>query len=202
MAAVSFSVPGVKDVFQQFNQCEGCQKPLIERVKATCGHFFHPDCLIPWLEKNSTCPMCRQGIQKLTLPQQGELLPALASKEAADCPICLESLNARSVDQVFTDVFYRTDTGKNYHSACFQTTFGPIPSDALKYREISTDLLLKEQGEEIFWEKVAVAVVVLACLVGIISTIGFVAFLHIVLQVISPFVGIFLFFMIGAYLMD
>ncbi|KAF4686611.1 hypothetical protein FOZ60_005039 [Perkinsus olseni] len=24
-----------------------------------CGHFFHRDCLVPWLEKSDSCPVCR-----------------------------------------------------------------------------------------------------------------------------------------------
>lgn len=24
-----------------------------------CGHFFHAECIVPWLERTNTCPMCR-----------------------------------------------------------------------------------------------------------------------------------------------
>ncbi|CAL9236922.1 unnamed protein product [Arabidopsis halleri] len=28
----------------------------------TCNHCFHADCIDPWLEKKSTCPLCRAEI--------------------------------------------------------------------------------------------------------------------------------------------
>lgn len=27
-----------------------------------CGHEFHPDCLKPWVDRHTTCPVCRQSI--------------------------------------------------------------------------------------------------------------------------------------------
>jgi hypothetical protein len=196
MAAALFSIQGSKDIFYRFNQCEGCQQPLTERVKTACNHFFHPDCLIPWLENKSTCPTCRQDVQKLTLPQPGELLPVTNPEDRTECSVCQEVLNAESVNQVFADVFCRTASGKNYHPACFQSAFGTPPSSSQTYKEIGADLLLKEQLERIFWMKVAAAVVVLACLAGIISAVGFAAVLDFVLEVLEFLVTSLFFFVI------
>jgi hypothetical protein len=30
----------------------------------TCKHHFHTDCIKPWFQKNSHCPVCRQDIKK------------------------------------------------------------------------------------------------------------------------------------------
>ena len=27
--------------------------------KLPCGHLFHKECVVGWLEKNCTCPVCR-----------------------------------------------------------------------------------------------------------------------------------------------
>ncbi|CAG14089.1 unnamed protein product, partial [Tetraodon nigroviridis] len=27
-----------------------------------CNHFFHSDCIVPWLEMHDTCPVCRKSL--------------------------------------------------------------------------------------------------------------------------------------------
>lgn len=42
--------------------CPICQEvmPVGSKAKAMpCGHLFHDDCLISWVSKNNSCPMCR-----------------------------------------------------------------------------------------------------------------------------------------------
>lgn len=46
-----------------------------EAVKLPCKHYYHADCLKPWLERNHTCPLCRHPLpteQKPALRKPGE----------------------------------------------------------------------------------------------------------------------------------
>lgn len=29
-----------------------------------CEHFFHKDCIVPWLNRSNTCPLCRHKLPK------------------------------------------------------------------------------------------------------------------------------------------
>jgi len=47
------------------NICSICVQESIEGnlwKELTCAHKFHPDCIDPWIQKNNSCPMCRQYI--------------------------------------------------------------------------------------------------------------------------------------------
>ncbi|KAI0212101.1 RING-type domain-containing protein [Lamellibrachia satsuma] len=33
-----------------------------ETRQMPCGHRFHPTCILPWLEKTNSCPVCRQEV--------------------------------------------------------------------------------------------------------------------------------------------
>uniref|UniRef100_A0A1J3E787 RING-H2 finger protein ATL60 n=1 Tax=Noccaea caerulescens TaxID=107243 RepID=A0A1J3E787_NOCCA len=46
--------------------CAVCLQDAVEGEKmrrlTACRHCFHADCIDPWLEKRSTCPLCRAEI--------------------------------------------------------------------------------------------------------------------------------------------
>lgn len=47
---------------QSEDTCPICQEalPVGSKAKAMpCGHIFHDDCLVSWVSKNNSCPMCR-----------------------------------------------------------------------------------------------------------------------------------------------
>ena len=40
--------------------CNICFDPICKKLYATeCNHHFHIDCIVPWLHKKNTCPVCR-----------------------------------------------------------------------------------------------------------------------------------------------
>ncbi|WWC71536.1 uncharacterized protein I206_105494 [Kwoniella pini CBS 10737] len=45
-----------------YKDCPVCKDDFAigdEVVRIPCAHIFHPDCLIPWLKQNGSCPVCR-----------------------------------------------------------------------------------------------------------------------------------------------
>jgi len=45
--------------------CSICLKPYAPGEKVSslpCAHSFHAACVLPWLKKTSTCPMCRREL--------------------------------------------------------------------------------------------------------------------------------------------
>ena len=44
-------------------QCSVCHETSDDLCFASrCGHVYHVKCLKPWLEKNPTCPLCRESV--------------------------------------------------------------------------------------------------------------------------------------------
>jgi E3 ubiquitin-protein ligase AIP2 len=64
--------------------CSVCQEefpPHGKAQKMPCGHFFHVDCLVEWLEKHNTCPLCRHQ-----LPSEKMHFDADADRVASNNP--------------------------------------------------------------------------------------------------------------------
>ncbi|KAI1301179.1 E3 ubiquitin-protein ligase [Halotydeus destructor] len=54
-----------KDDVENNLQCTVCMEDykLDENVKKlSCGHVFHPECIVPWLKRHATCPVCRLNL--------------------------------------------------------------------------------------------------------------------------------------------
>jgi len=48
--------------------CAICYVPWSESEpvkKLDCAHFFHSQCLVPWFQRNSSCPLCRKKVPGL-----------------------------------------------------------------------------------------------------------------------------------------
>ncbi|MCD9639269.1 hypothetical protein HAX54_023677 [Datura stramonium] len=63
------SLPSVK-IQESSKNCPICMDELeidSEASQLPCKHFFHNDCIVPWLNRSNTCPLCRHK-----LPQEDE----------------------------------------------------------------------------------------------------------------------------------
>ncbi len=51
-------------------QCSVCWEDfkLGEPVrKLVCEHFYHTECIVPWLQLHGTCPICRKALNDETI---------------------------------------------------------------------------------------------------------------------------------------
>ncbi len=56
----SFSIKSTNSSIGE-NGCSICIRSLKDNIKKlNCGHEFHQNCIQQWLNKNNTCPICRQ----------------------------------------------------------------------------------------------------------------------------------------------
>ncbi|WMV08182.1 hypothetical protein MTR67_001567 [Solanum verrucosum] len=63
------SLPSVK-IDESSKNCSICMEEFgidTEASQLPCKHFFHNDCIVPWLNRSNTCPLCRHK-----LPQEDE----------------------------------------------------------------------------------------------------------------------------------
>jgi hypothetical protein len=55
-----FTLPLTDQQRAHRSDCPICLNPFEKEAKfMPCGHYFHEDCLLTWLQQHHTCPDCR-----------------------------------------------------------------------------------------------------------------------------------------------
>eukprot|EP01012_Entosiphon_sulcatum_P044945 TRINITY_DN5981_c0_g1_i2.p2 TRINITY_DN5981_c0_g1~~TRINITY_DN5981_c0_g1_i2.p2 ORF type:complete len:119 (-),score=9.41 TRINITY_DN5981_c0_g1_i2:25-381(-) len=62
--AAAAAIESLPEVAQQDESqaCSVCKDAFVKgelAVQLPCNHFYHKDCLFPWLQQHNTCPTCR-----------------------------------------------------------------------------------------------------------------------------------------------
>ena len=66
--------------------CSICLSDYVEGETSVrrlpCGHLYHDNCIMPWLERNSTCPNCRLSVECAAKAAEDEAAAAAATPAA------------------------------------------------------------------------------------------------------------------------
>jgi hypothetical protein len=63
-------------------------KPGEVGMQIPCNHFFHPECIVPWLETHNTCPICRSELTKKAVRRlSAHALAPLRKEELMSLPL-------------------------------------------------------------------------------------------------------------------
>jgi len=55
----------ITDIYESYEneQCPICIEDMVDNVcRVKCNHMYHRVCIMPWLEINNTCPVCREPL--------------------------------------------------------------------------------------------------------------------------------------------
>ncbi|KAM0940551.1 putative transcription factor C2H2 family [Dioscorea sansibarensis] len=51
-----------QDLYENDTTCIICRDEMFRAKKLHCGHIFHVDCLLSWMQENDSCPTCRSSV--------------------------------------------------------------------------------------------------------------------------------------------
>ena len=73
---------------KEYGECGICFEPVVSidptsTTEFKCHHFFHNQCIGEWLEKRSSCPLCRRLVDRITI-DIADTIVALKKKIAAE----------------------------------------------------------------------------------------------------------------------
>ena len=62
--------------------CSICMESItaVKGVNVNCGHAFHAECIVPWLQRDRRCPVCRHAPKS----RKQEAVTETAALDSAD----------------------------------------------------------------------------------------------------------------------
>ncbi|KAJ8641467.1 hypothetical protein MRB53_018161 [Persea americana] len=123
-------------------QCTVCLAEYQEkdtlRVLPYCGHAFHVNCIDRWLQRHSTCPVCRISLRDS--PERKRAMPPMFSA-AVRSTYGPNSLDSHSYDCLYTGHGYASRAAENQRMEPIQEDQFASDLDATETGEIGSTLM-------------------------------------------------------------
>ncbi len=105
-----------------------------------CGHYFHENCLVPWLEANITCPLCRNALaNRENLEESDADIISISSGEEENFDIIsiISSDSLYIMDLTGSDIEHEEPTSSEEED--FDETFLEISNESSSGEESDVD---------------------------------------------------------------
>ncbi|CAH9126932.1 unnamed protein product [Cuscuta epithymum] len=108
--AARTAIPKERD--ENWKRCSVCLEDFEPREEVTltpCRHMFHEDCIVPWVTKEGSCPVCRFAVierrpnrdssaRANSAPQDNSARDSLATRDSSE-----RNVNPREVDRALAN---------------------------------------------------------------------------------------------------
>ncbi|KAJ9071761.1 hypothetical protein DSO57_1033816 [Entomophthora muscae] len=95
-----------------------------EALEMPCGHIYHNDCLLPWLERANTCPCCRYPLYTEDEEFNKKVKAYISSRNSShkSHSVCCVMKSIGLCEAEEPDSAVSLSCGHSFHECCFKTS--------------------------------------------------------------------------------
>lgn len=95
--------------------CQDCFEPGQRALELPCHHYFHPECITPWLKEHNTCPTCRYELETEDPEYEKSRVERMRKRARMSCPCGLAQVRECAVEN---ETLVTLVCGHKFHEEC------------------------------------------------------------------------------------